>query len=53
MQGRIAIFDGYKPLKMAESENRIFPIPRELRLKRSGSCLPVYLADAAMLANWI
>ncbi|WP_419590906.1 hypothetical protein, partial [Thiolapillus sp.] len=27
MQGCIAIFDGCKPLKMAESENRTFPIP--------------------------
>ncbi len=27
MQGRIAIFDGCKPLKMEESENRTFPIP--------------------------
>jgi len=27
MQGRIAIFDGCKSLKMEESENRILPIP--------------------------
>ncbi len=27
MQGRIAIFDSDKPLKMEESENRIFLIP--------------------------
>ncbi len=27
MQGCIAIFDGHKPLKMEESENRTFPIP--------------------------
>ena len=37
VQGCIAIFDGHKPLKMEESENRTFPIPSR-KSPRMGFC---------------